>query len=109
MATKYIKIRLNLDKEMDRRVYEYLDSCGGSLCRAAVSALYERIQDLEQRQHEDDFLERIIQTVRTEIQQSNSITGLIQMFQPPTAPAPQPDTATQENEDTVMDFLDAFA
>lgn len=108
MAIKNIKIRLNLDKEQDQRIFEYLDSCGGSLCRAAVSALYAHIQDLEQRQQEDAFLERIIQTVRTEIQKNNSITGLLQLIQQPSAPAPQPDVASQENEDAVLDFLDAF-
>lgn len=108
MAIKNIKIRLNLDKEKDRRVYEYLEGHGGSLCRAAVSALYAHIQDLEQRRQEDAFLERIVQTVRTEIQKNNSITGLLQLIQQPAAPAPQPDAASHENEDTVMDFLDAF-
>ena len=104
MAIKNIKIRLNLDKEQDRRVYEYLDSCGGSLCRAAVSALYAHMERLE----EDAFLERIIQTIREETQKANVLSGLIQMIQQPAASAPQPDAASLENEDTVLDFLDAF-
>lgn len=104
MATKYIKIRLNLDKEKDRRVYEYLDSCGGSLCRAAVSALCDHIDRLE----EDAFLERVIQTIREETQKANVLSGLIGQLQQVSASAPQIDTDTQENEDTISDFLDAF-
>ena len=102
MATKYIKIRLNLDKEMDRRVYEYLDSCGGSLCRAAVSALYDHTQRLE----EDAFLERVIQTIQTEVQKSSALTGLVSLLQQPAAAAPAADES--ENEDTISEFLEAF-
>lgn len=104
MAIKHIKIRLNLDKEKDRRVYEYLEDNGGSFCRAAVSALYAHMERLE----EDAFLERIIRTVREETQKANVLSGLIQMIQQPAASASQPDSASQENEDAVMDFLDAF-
>ena len=104
MATKYIKIRLNLDKEKDRRVYEYLDSCGGSLCRAAVSALYDHIDRLE----EDAFLERIIQTIREETQKANVLSGLIGQLQQVSAVPTQVDVDAQENEDTITDFLDAF-
>ena len=102
MATKYIKIRLNLDKEMDRRVYEYLDSCGGSLCRAAVSALYDHTQRLE----EDAFLERVIQTIQKEVQKSSALTGLVSLLQQPAAAAPAADES--ENEDTISEFLEAF-
>ena len=104
MATKYAKIRLNLDKEKDRRVYEYLDSCGGSLCRAAVSALYDYVERLE----EDAFLERIIQTIREETQKANVLSGLIGQLQQVSAVPPQTDADAQENEDTISDFLDAF-
>ena len=102
MATKYIKIRLNLDKEMDRRVYEYLDSFGGSLCRAAVSALYDHIERLE----EDAFLERVIRTIQTEVQKANALTGLVSLLQQPAAAAPAVDES--ENEDTISEFLEAF-
>lgn len=102
MATKYIKIRLNLDKEMDRRVYEYLDSCGGSLCRAAVSALYDHTQRLE----EDAFLERVIQTIQTEVQKTGALTGLVSLLQHPAATATTVDES--ENEDTISEFLEAF-
>lgn len=105
MAIKNIKIRLNLDKEQDRRVYEYLESCGGSLCRAAVSALYSHIEHMD----EDAFLERIIQTIREETQKANTLSVLLSQFQQPATQISQPDTALRENEDAVMDFLDTFA
>lgn len=104
MAAKFIKIRLNLDKEKDRRVYEYLDGCGGSLCRAAISALYDYMERLE----EDDFLERIIQTIREETQKANVLSGLIGQLQQVSTVPPQTDADAQENEDTISDFLDAF-
>ena len=104
MATKYVKIRLNLDKEMDRRVYEYLDSCGDSLCRAAVSALYDYVE----RQEEDSFLERVIQTIREETQKANVLSGLIVQLQQASAVPTQVESDAQENEDTISDFLDAF-
>ena len=104
MATKYVKIRLNLDKEKDRWVYEYLDSCGGSLCRAAVSALYDYVERLE----EDAFLERIIQTIREETQKANVLSGLIGQLQQVSAIPTQVDADAQDNEDTITDFLDAF-
>ena len=104
MATKYVKIRLNLDKEKDRRVYEYLDNCGGSLCGAAFSALYDYVERLE----EDAFLERIIQTIREETQNANVLAGLIGQLQQVSAAPTQAEADTQENEDTISDFLDAF-
>ena len=103
MGMKYVKLRLNLDKEKDRRVYEYLDSCGGSLCRAAVSALYDHIQRLD----EDAFLERIIRTIREEVQKSNALFGLAALLQQPAAASSQP-VDNRENEDAISDFLDAF-
>ena len=102
MAIKNIKIRLNLDKEKDRRVYEYLDSYGGSLCRAAVSALYDHVERLE----EDAFLDRVIQTIQTEVQKAGALTGLVSLLQQPAAAAPAMDES--ENEDTISEFLEAF-
>ena len=104
MATKFIKIRLNLEKEKDRRVYEYLDSCDSSLCRAAVSALYDHIEQLD----EDAFLEQIIQTIREETQKANVLSELIAQLQQVSTVPPQSDADTQENEDTISDYLDAF-
>ena len=103
MDVKYVKLRLNLDKEKDRRVYEYLDSCGGSLCRAAVSALYDHTQRLD----EDAFLERIIQTIREEVQKTNVLSGLAALLQQPATASSQP-VDNRENEDAISDFLDAF-
>ena len=103
MAVKYVKLRLNLDKEKDRRVYEYLDSYGGSLCRAAVSALYDHTQRLD----EDAFLERVIQTIRKEMQKTNGLSGLAALLQQPAAAFSQP-VDNRENEDAISDFLEAF-
>lgn len=39
MSVKNIKIRLNLNKENDRKVYDYLQSTDASYSKAVVSAI----------------------------------------------------------------------
>ena len=72
MSVKNVKIRFNLEKENDRRVYEYLRSAEKSYSRAVISAICGYMELSETKAVEDAFLERVIATIREEIAKKQS-------------------------------------
>lgn len=108
MSVKNIKIRLNLNKENDRKVYDYLQSTEASYSKAVVSAICGYLELSEIKVTEDAFLERIIRTIREETAKCNSLGGLLQIVQTPSAQTPVEQENNAEAEETVMDFLDSF-
>ena len=107
MSIKNMKIRFNLDKENDRKAYDYLQNAEKSYSKAVISAICEYMDLSERLATEKAFLERIITTIREEVSKSNPFGGLLQLVQTPSAPAPTEKENT-ENEETVMDFMDNF-
>ena len=106
MSIKNLKIRFNLDKENDRKAYEYLQSADHSYSKAVISAICEYLELSEKTATEDAFRERIIATIREEVSKSNPF-GLLQLVQTPPAQTPAEKENT-ETEEAVMDFLDNF-
>ena len=107
MSIKNLKIRFNLDKENDRKAYEYLQSADHSYSKAVISAICEYM-DLSQRlATEEAFRERIIATIREEVSKSNPFGGLLQLVQTPPAQI-STEKENTETEEAVMDFLDNF-
>ena len=107
MSIKNVKIRFNLDKENDRKAYEYLQGADHSYSKAVIFVICEYM-DLSQRlATEEAFRERIIATIREEVSKSNPFGGLLQLVQTPPVPTPTEKENT-ENEETVMDFMDNF-
>ena len=108
MSIKNLKIRFNLDKENDRKVYEYLQGADHSYSKAVISAICEYLELSERTATEDDFLERVITTIKEELAKANPLGGLLQLVQTPPAQIPAEKENKAETEETVMDFMDSF-
>ena len=108
MSIKNVKIRFNLDKENDRKAYEYLQNAEVSYSKAVVSAICGYMELSEIKESEDAFLERVISTIREEVRKSNPLGGLLQFVQTPSAQTPAEKENNAETEEAVLDFLDSF-
>ena len=108
MSIKNVKIRFNLDKENDRKAYEYLHSAEKSYSKAVISVICEYIDLSERLATEDAFRERIIATIREEVSKSNPFGGLLKLVQTPPAQIPTKKENKAETEETVIDFMDNF-
>lgn len=97
-----------MDKENDRRVYEYLHSAGLSYSKVVISAICEYLELSENKATEDAFLERIIATIREEITKSNPLGGLLQFVQQPVAQTPPTEKEDTENTEAMLDFIGSF-
>ena len=108
MSIKNVKIRFNLDKENDRKAYEYLQGADHSYSKAVVSAICEYLELSERTATEDAFLERVITTIKEELAKNNPLGGLLQLVQTPPAQISAEKENKAETEETVMDFMDSF-
>lgn len=108
MNIKNIKIRFNLDKENDRKAYDYLQNADKSYSRAVISAICEYMELKEKSVNEDSFLERVIATIREETVKVNPFGSLLQLVQTQPIQAPAEKEDNTENEETMLDFLDGF-
>lgn len=108
MSIKNVKLRFNLNKDNDRKAYEFLQNAEISYSKAVISAICGYLELSEIKDTEDAFLERVIQTIREETAKVNPLGSLFQFVQTPSAPIPPEKEDTTENEETVLDFLDSF-
>ena len=101
MTTK-ITIRFNDGKAADKRALTYLQTVGISYSKAVIKAInaYLNLQTEEERK--DAFLQEVRNIVREELK-ANPMLGMMPYFQPPAEQKP-----TQETEDAMLAFLDAF-
>ena len=107
MSIKNLKIRFNLDKENDRKAYEYLQGADHSYSKAVISAICEYLELSERVTTEEAFLEKIIKTIKEELAKANPF-GLLQLVQTPPAQISTEKENKAETEETVMDFMDNF-
>ena len=108
MSVKNVKIRFNLDKENDRRAYDYLQGAEKSYSKAVISAICEYLELSKRTATEDAFLERVIATIKEELAKTNPFCGILQFVQTPPAQIPAKKENKAETEETVMDFMDNF-
>ena len=108
MSIKNLKIRFNLDKENDRKAYEYLQGADHSYSKAVISAICAFLELSERTATENAFLERVIVTIREETAKINPLGGLLQLVQTPSAQVPAEKETSAETEEAVLDFLDNF-
>jgi len=101
MATK-ITVRLNPSKAADQRVLEYLQTAGISYSKAVIKAINAYLDLQTGKERKDAFLREVRSIVREELR-SNPMMGMLPYFQPPAEQKP-----TQETEDIMLAFLDAF-
>ena len=106
MSIKNVKIRFNLDKENDRKAYDYLQGAEKSYSKAVISAICEYLGLSERTATEDAFHERVITHIKEELAKANPF-GMLQLVQ--TSPAQiSAEKENAETEETVMDFMDNF-
>ena len=112
-------IRLNLNREADRRAYERMRTRDrkehksySSLVVTAVNEYFDRKDRLdadpylETREKEDAFLDRVIETVRTSAQEAvslNLFAGLLRTMQ--SGPTEKP---REDSSEEALDYLDGF-
>ena len=117
-------IRLNLDKEADRRAWEYLQNMDRrkykSYSRAIVTAVndYFDRQDrlatdfyLETHGKEDVFLEKVLTTIEQGLKVSssaNTVGNLLQLILANTEQQTEHKSADDNSLDDALDFTDNF-
>lgn len=115
-------LRLNLDREEDRKALEYLRSAEGysSYSRAIVAAVNDHFSRrekldgdpyLETREKEDAFLRRVLDTIKEGLRESGAdglgaLAALLQSGQP--AQATAVDAPEKEDMETAMDFINSL-
>ncbi|MGI5899248.1 MAG: adenylate cyclase [Christensenellales bacterium] len=120
---KNTNIRLNLEREDDRRAWAYLQKLDKkqykSYSRAVVLAIndyfsrQERVLHdpyLETREKEDAFLQNVLDTIRQELHTSAPVYGLMQLLQgiQPAASAVHGQQESNESIDDALDFVNSF-
>ena len=105
MKSIKVTLRFNMNKDADRRAYEFLQCAEVSYSRAVIAALNAYLDAQEQQKSEDIFLQRIVDTIRQELCSTAPVAGLLQLLQPVPQESPKP---SEEDEDNMMAFLDAF-
>ena len=103
-ATK-VTLRFNLNKDLDRCAYEFLKNADASYSKTAIAALNAYLDDQAMQSKEDAFLQRVLEAIRQELRSVAPVAGLLQLLQPASQEAPKP---SEEDEDNLMAFLDAF-
>ena len=118
---KETTLRLDLDKEADRKAWEYLQNRDKnkykSYSKTVVIAIneyferQERLQNdpyLETREKEDAFLREVMNTIRSTLSGYSAIGGLLQLLQQSDPQAPPPAANTEEDISTALDFAGSF-
>ena len=101
MTTK-ITIRFNDGKAADKRALTYLQTVGISYSKAVIKAINAYLDLQTEEERKEAFLQEVRNIVREELR-ANPMIGMLPYFQPPAEQKP-----TQETEDTMLAFLDAF-
>ena len=101
MTTK-ITVRLNPSKAADQQALDYLQTAGVSYSKAVIKAINAYLDLQTEEERKDAFLQEVRNIVRVELR-SNPMMGMMSYFQPPVEQKP-----TQETEDAMLAFLDAF-
>ena len=101
MTTK-ITIRFNDSKAADKRALEYLQTAEISYSKTVIKAVNAYLDLQTEEERKAAFLQEIRNIVREELR-TNPLMGMMSYFQPPVEQKP-----TQETEDAMLAFLDAF-
>lgn len=108
---KNLKLRLNLDVEAERRVYDYLQSSERSISKEAVRSINGYLDLIEEQKNEDRFLERVTAVIQDNLKALTPLLNLLTLTQPVARPqqavpvSEEKDSAAEEN---MLEFLDGF-
>ena len=101
MATK-ITVRFNPCRAADQRALDFLRAADISYSKAVIKAINACLDLKIKEERKDAFLQEVRNIVREELR-ANPMMGMIPYFQSPAEQKP-----TQETEDTMLAFLNAF-
>lgn len=108
---KNLKLRLNLDVEAERRVYDYLQNSERSISKEAVRSINDYLDLIEERKIEDRFLDRVTATIQDNLKALTPLLNLLTLTQPVEQPQ-QVVTVSKEKdsvaEENMLEFLDNF-
>lgn len=108
---KNLKLRLNLDVEAEKRVYDYLQNSERSISKEAIHSINEYLDLIEERKNEDRFLDRVTATIQDNLKALTPLLNLLTLTQPVDQPqqavpvSEKKDSAAEEN---MLEFLDGF-
>ena len=106
-----VNLRFNLNRQDDRRAWEYLKQQTvlrkSSLNRTLIEILLEYFAAQEKADSDDALIERIVTAVRKELRQTPAFS-LSQLFQSPASESPLANQESEENEAIVEEFLENF-
>ena len=118
---KETTLRLDLEKEADRKAWEYLQSRDREKYKSysktiviAINEYFERQERLlndpylETREKEDAFLRAVTDTIRGTLSGYAAIGGLLQLLQQSAPQAPPPAANTEEDISAALDFAGSF-
>lgn len=108
---KNLKLRLNLDVEAERRVYDYLQNSERSISKEAIRSINAYLDLIEERKNEDRFLDRVTATIQNNLKALTPLLNLLILTQPVNQPQQavpvleEKDSAAEEN---MLEFLEGF-
>ena len=108
---KNLKLRLNLDVEAERRVYDYLQNSERSISKEAIRSINEYLDLVEERKTENSFLDRVTATIEDNLKALTPLLNLLTLTQPvaqlqQAVPISEEiDSAAEEN---MLEFLEGF-
>jgi hypothetical protein len=111
MNIKRIGLRFNLEKEVDRRAWEYLQQAKKSYSKSVISVINGYHANLSEEKRQSAFLERVIQTIEQTIKATapaSTVSGLLQFLGKQTTSQIADENQTAENDDVALDFLDSL-
>lgn len=100
---KNLKLRLNLDVEAERRVYDYLHNSERSISKEAIRSINDYLDLIEERKNEDRLLNRITTTIEDKLKMLTPLLNLLTLTQPVAQPqqavtvSEKKDSAAEEN------------
>ena len=123
MSRKIINtnIRLNLENEADRKAWEHLQGMDRKIYKSYTKAVVAALNDyferqerlaadpyLETREKEDEFLQKILNTIEQGLKPAGAIGGLMQSLGAGAGRYPVQEQNTEEDNNAALEFADSF-
>lgn len=108
---KNLKLRLNLNVEAEKRVYDYLQNSERSISKEAVHSINEYLDLIEERKDENRFLDRVTATIQDNLKALTPLLNLLTLTQPVAQPQQAILDSEEKNsaaEENMLEFLDSF-
>ena len=108
---KNLKLRLNLDVEAERRVYDYLQNSERSISKEAIRSINDYLDLIEERKNEDRFLDRVTTTIQDNLKALTPLLNLLTLTQPVAQPQQAVTVSEKKDsdaEENMLEFLDSF-